>query len=117
VAIPLEALLDADEACVAGPVVYEVLQGTRTAEEFEEFRELLGGLPFLPTHGTSWMSAAGMAAGLRRRGLTVPMTDILLATLARDNQCAIWSLHAHFASIPGVRRFQPPRGRRHPPPA
>lgn len=112
----LEGLMDADEAFVAGPIVYEVLQGTRTPEEFGTLRDLLGGLPFLPIHGKTWIGAAGMAAGLRRRGLTLPMTDVLLATLARDNQCWIWSLDPHFASIPGVRLLHPPprRPRRHP---
>ncbi|HYL79776.1 MAG TPA: PIN domain-containing protein [Candidatus Acidoferrum sp.] len=104
----LEGLMDADEAFVAGPIVYEVLQGTRTPEEFDTLRDLLGELPFLPAHGETWIGAAGMAAGLRRRGVTLPMTDILLATLARDNQCSIWSLDPHFASIPGVRLFQAP---------
>lgn len=44
------------------------------------------------------------------------MTDPLLATPARDNQCSIWSLDPHFASIPGVRLFHPPsrKPRQHP---
>jgi predicted nucleic acid-binding protein len=112
----LEDLMDADEVFVAGPIIYEVLQGTRTPKEFDTLRDLLGELPFLPVHGETWIGAAGMAAGLRRRGVTLPMTDILLATLARDNQCRIWSLDPHFASIPGVRLFQgpPQKPRRHP---
>lgn len=100
--------MDADEAFVAGPIVYEVLQGTRTPEEFDTLRDLLGALPFLPIQGDTWIGAAGTAAGLRRRGVTLPMSDILLATLARDNQCRIWSLDPHFASIPGVRLFHAP---------
>jgi predicted nucleic acid-binding protein len=100
--------MEADEAFVAGPIVYEVLQGTGSPEEFETLRDLLGELPFLPIQGDTWIGAAGMAAGLRRRGLTLPMTDILLATLARVNQCRIWSLDPHFTSIPGVRLFHPP---------
>jgi hypothetical protein len=108
--------MDAHEAFVAGPIVYEVLQGTRTPKDFGTLRDLLGGLPFLPTYGATWIGTAGMAAGLRRRGLTFPMTDLLLATLARDNQCSIWSLDPHFASIPGLRLFHPPprKPRRHP---
>lgn len=109
--------MDADEAFAAGPVVYEVLQGTRTPKEFETFRDILRELPYLPVHGATWIGAAGMAAGLRRRGLTLPMTDLLLANLARENHCRIWSLDPHFAQIPGVRLFHPPKRRRHRPPA
>ncbi len=113
----LKDLVDGELAAVAGPVVYEVLQGTRTPQEFDTTREILQNLPWLPAQSNTWVAAAGMSAGLRRRGVTLPMTDILLATLARENQCRIWSLDPHFASIPGVRLYRPPktRPRRHRP--
>ena len=104
--------MERQEVFVAGPVAYEVLQGTRTPQEFERIRLTLEDLPYLVTSGTSWVEAAGMAAGLLRRGLTFPMTDILLATLAREHRCRIWSLDPHFTSIPGVRLYRPPKPRR-----
>lgn len=105
----LRDLVDADLAAVAGPIAYEVLQGAKSPKEFQTLREILQDLPWLPAKGTTWVAAAGMSAGLRRRGLTLPMTDILLATLAREHRCRIWSLDPHFASIPGVRLFSPPK--------
>lgn len=107
----MEDLIDARQAFVAGPIMYEVLQGTRSPQEFEGFLVKLEELPYLRTEATTWVAAAGMSAGLRRRGLTLPMTDILLATLARENQCRIWSLDSHFSSIPGVRLYHPPKTR------
>ena len=104
-------LVNAGQATIAGPVVFEVLQGTRSPQEFEEIRRLLEGLPYLTSPEMIWVAAAGMAAGLRRRGLTIPGTDCLVATLARENDCKIWSLDAHFESIPGVRLYRPPRPR------
>jgi hypothetical protein len=105
----LEGLMEAREAYVAGPIVYEVLQGTRTSGEFEEFRLLLEKLPCLAISGRTWVSAAGMAAGLRRRGLSFPMTDLVIATLAGEHRCQIWSNDGHFQEIPGVRLYHPPR--------
>ena len=104
--------MERQEVFVAGPVAYELLQGTRTPQEFENIRLKLEDIPHLVTSGTTWVEAAGMAAGLRRRGLTLPMTDILLATLARAHGCRIWSLDPHFTSIPGVRLHRPSRARR-----
>jgi hypothetical protein len=99
--------MERQEVIVAGPVSYEVLQGTRTPQEFDNIRLQLEDIPHLVVSGTTWLEAAGMAAGLPRRGLTFPMTDILLATLARQNKCRIWSLDPHFTSIPGVRLYRP----------
>lgn len=104
--------MHAEEALVAGPVVFEVLQGTRSHDEFRTFRRILEGLPYLILGSSSWIAAAGVAAGLRRRGLSFPMTDVLLATLARERQCRLWSDDAHFVSIPGVRLYRPPKARR-----
>ena len=108
VGIHLQRLVDAGEAFVAGPVLYEVLQGTRSPREFEVAFAHLQGLPYLIVNGTTWVSAAGMAAGLLRRGVTLPMTDVLLATLARENGCQVWSADAHFQQIPGARLYRPP---------
>jgi predicted nucleic acid-binding protein len=106
--------VDRDEVCVAGPVLYEVLQGTRTPQEFETIRTLLRDLPCLPTSSPNWIAAGGMAAGLRRRGFVLPLTDLLLAAAAQEHRCRIWSLDAHFESIPGVRLYRPPKSRRRP---
>jgi len=107
----LRTLIDDDLVAVAGAIVYEVLQGTRTSQEFEAIRQIFLPLRWLPAQPASWVAAAGMAAGLRRRGLSFPMTDILLATLAREHRCHIWSLDPHFTLIPGVRLFSPPKVR------
>lgn len=107
----LRGLVTAGEAFVAGPIAYEVLQGTLGPEEFRTVSEYFRDLPYIVAHGPTWVAAAGMAAGLRRQGMTFPMTDLLIATLARENQCRVWSLDAHFESIPGVRLYRPPGSR------
>ena len=85
-------LLGANAVATTGIVVLELLGGTRDQEEFEKLRRRLGGLHYLPIEDHLWERAAGMAWRLRRRGVTAPFTDVLIATVALENEAVV--LHA-----------------------
>ncbi|GBD11002.1 Ribonuclease VapC11 [bacterium HR23] len=75
-------LLSADRVAVVGMVVLELLGGARTEQERIRLGERLGGLHRLPTPEGLWEEAAGLAWRLRRRGVTAPFTDVLIAASA-----------------------------------
>jgi predicted nucleic acid-binding protein len=88
----LEELLSADAVAVMGIVVLELLGGARTEEERRRLAERLRGLHHLPTPEGLWEEAGELAWRLRRRGVTVPFTDTLIATVAMAQGAVL--LHA-----------------------
>jgi len=47
-----------------------------------------------------------LAAGLRSRGLTLPLSDLILAAIAVENGFLILSADRHFTRIPGVNLYK-----------
>jgi predicted nucleic acid-binding protein len=103
----LTKLIARDRVFTSGPVLFELLQGIRSAEEREQVKEALLSLNFLEITPADWEGAALISRELRSKGITIPMTDLLLAQLARTHDLEIISLDPHFDQIPGITHRKP----------
>lgn len=100
-------LLALDRVFTAGPVLFELLQGIKSPEEREQVKEALLSVNYLEITPEDWEGAALISRELRTKGITIPMTDLLLAQLARNHELEIVSLDPHFDQIPGIIRRKP----------
>ena len=91
-----------DRVFTAGPVLFELLQGIRSSEEREQVKEALLSMNFLEITPEDWEGAALISRELRSKGITIPMTDLLLVQLAKTRDLEIISLDPHFDQIPGI---------------
>jgi hypothetical protein len=98
----LTKLIVRDRVFTAGPVLFELLQGIRSQEEREQVKEALLSVKFLDITPEDWEGAALTSRELRSQGITIPMTDLLLAQLAKAHDLEIISLDPHFDQIPGI---------------
>lgn len=85
-----------------GPVVYELVQGVRSIHENEMLINSLTALPFLELTATDWIKAGQRAAALRKSGMNIPLSDILIATLAIEHDLAVMTVDRHFEAISGL---------------
>jgi predicted nucleic acid-binding protein len=95
----LSTLLDEDRAAIAGPILIELIQGTRTAEEKGTIKTVVRGIHWLTVSDDHWQKAAEMAFSLRRKGVTSSAIDTLIATLAIDYHCILLHQDSHFELI------------------
>ena len=98
----LTKLIARDRVFTAGPVLFELLQGIRSSEERGQVKEALLSVNFLDITPEDWEAAALISRELRSQGKMIPMTDLLLAQLAKAHDLEIISLDPHFDQIPGV---------------
>ena len=103
----LDLLIDADEVVLVGVVLAEVLQGCRTPSERETLSEALSALPYFEVNSSTWIRAGDLSSQLLRKGITLPLSDLLIAVLAIEHGCRVYSLDAHFTKIPGVALYMP----------
>jgi len=95
----LSTLLDEDRAAIAGPILVELIQGTRTTEEKETIKTLIRGIHWLSVSDDHWHKAAEMAFVLRRKGVTSSAIDTLIAVLAINHRCLLLHQDFHFELI------------------
>jgi predicted nucleic acid-binding protein len=103
----LDLLIDADDVMLVGVVLAELLQGCRTPSERVTLSDALSALPYREVTTSTWMHTGDLSAQLLRKGITLPLSDLLIAALAIEHGCRVYSLDTHFTRIPGLSLYMP----------
>lgn len=77
----------------------ELWNGARGTAERRMLRELENELECLPTTDQVWQGAITLASACRKRGWTVPATDLLVAACAEHHSADLLHHDAHFDQI------------------
>ena len=103
----LDLLIDADEIALVGVVLAELLQGCRTPSERDALSDALLALPYYEVIQSTWSQTGNLSAQLLRKGITLPLSDLIIAAMAIERDCRIYSLDTHFKKIPGLHLYSP----------
>jgi predicted nucleic acid-binding protein len=95
----IDHLLKEDVVITTGMIKLELLGGTKTEIEFQRLKARLDALDSVDTDMKLWARAYELAFNLRRRGVTIPYTDILIAACALHANASILHADAHFDLI------------------
>ena len=105
----VDALLSAGEVAIIGPVLAELLQGTRNQDEFESLHERLSALPYIEGDHDTWAASGKLSYQLRQEGTSIPLMDVFIATLAMEGGHKLYTQDKHFLRIPGLQLYEPER--------
>ena len=95
-------LVATGEAAVAGIIKLELLSGAREREVAQLSRNL-SLLPLVPTREDHYEAAGRLGSELRRKGLTIPASDLLIAALALESDIPLLHRDQHFDRIAEYR--------------
>ena len=95
VKLALEALLQENEAAFCGPIKLEVLGGARK-ESRRSLSFFFEAVPYFPMPESQWQHAVELGRMLRDRGVNAPWNDVLIASVARERGCRVYSIDSHF---------------------
>ncbi len=101
----IKRLIEEDRAAVCGVVVYELIQGIRDSEEASEIEKALEGLHFYETSKEVWHAAGRRSCLLRRNGVTIPMSDIVIAAVAEIYDLEVMTTDAHFKKMDNLKLY------------
>jgi predicted nucleic acid-binding protein len=92
----IDLLLREDVVLTTGIIKLEILAGAKTDKEYRRLKSRFDALESLETDDDLWQNACEHAFKLRRKGLTAPSTDILIATCALQAGAILLHADAHF---------------------
>lgn len=84
---------------IIGPVIAELLLGIKTSGEKEQLITCMRALPMLEITDNDWVNAGNTGNLLRQKGITVPLPDLIIFSVADKNSCALFTLDKHFEII------------------
>jgi predicted nucleic acid-binding protein len=101
----LEMLLLENAVSTCGVVMFEVLQGIKSEGEKNKILGVLASLPYVEMTRKLWHRAADLSILLKRNGVNLPLSDILIAAIATENDLSIYTLDNHFKQIPNLKPY------------
>ena len=93
-------LIETNQAAITGVVIAELLQGVKQENKSQRLRVLFRSINYLPTEDSDWFNTGQLAQQLRAKGLTLPLTDILIAVVAKRYAIPVLTLDKHFQHLP-----------------
>ena len=96
VATAVAEVLDAGDAATCPLVELELWNGARTLAEGRALAAFFATLLRLPITDEVWLRAMKTAAAVRRRGVTVPASDIVIFSCAALHQAHLLAHDKHF---------------------
>lgn len=98
----VEAALVRGEVVTCGVVLFELLQGIKNSQEETQVLKAFQAVPQLEMTGATWIKGGQLSSRLRKEGHTLPMSDIIIATLALEHSCSLLTVDRHFEVISGL---------------
>ena len=109
ITLQLKTLLRNRRVILVGMVLAELLQGIKTHREARLVQQSLGKLPYLEMTRDDWQQAGELSASLRRKGTTLPLSDLVIGAMAIKAGLEIFTTDPHFKKIPGLKIHQIPK--------
>jgi predicted nucleic acid-binding protein len=100
--LQLEQALLQGEVYTCGVVLYELLQGIRNPGDDEQVQAAFDALVMFEVTAQTWVSAAKLTSELKKQGITLPMSDIIIAAVALEHNLTIMTVDQHFQQIAGL---------------
>lgn len=91
-------------ACWCPIVRLELWNGARGDHERRALLAFAAALPELPVNDDVWRAAYELASRARRRGVTAPATDILIASCAEQHGAALETADSDFDLLASLNR-------------
>jgi len=91
----LDDLLGQDRAALCGIVEMEVYQGLKVKER-QTVESAFWLLPYVQTTRQDFIAAGMLWNSMRKKGITIPSTDCLVAALCIDHGLSLLSTDRHF---------------------
>jgi predicted nucleic acid-binding protein len=98
----VDRLLDEGRAVTTGMVLGEVLQGAADDGDLGELQDYIDAVEFLESTEAMWRLAAAWSYDLRRKGMTTPLSDLIIAATALSAGHSVFATDPHFQRVPGL---------------
>ncbi|MBE3125641.1 MAG: PIN domain-containing protein [Acidobacteria bacterium] len=95
----IDELIDDSRVHINGIVLAELLTGARSSAELDRLASALAGLKLLPSDRASSESAGRSGFALKKKGISVPLSDIIIATDCIDHGLVLIEADRHYAAI------------------
>ena len=103
----VQNLIQTDRACLCGIIELEIIQGIRNTQQSSLIKDLFTILPYFDFQRSDFINSGITIRELRATGITVAISDTLIAELCIRNSLFIYSTDKDFNYFPNIQKYLP----------
>ena len=89
-------LIENKQVAITGVIIAELLQGVKTEKQQQQINLLINSVMSFPAQEIDWINAGLLLQKLRSQGITLLLTDALIAVIAQRYQVKVLTIDKHF---------------------
>lgn len=92
-------LIDNEQICCTGIILAELMQGAKSDKELDVLGDFIKVFEFIPETAGLWAEAGRLSFQLRRKGVSVGLSDCFIAVAAAHVHAPVATLDSHFEAL------------------
>lgn len=92
-------LIDEEQVVCCGIILAELMQGAKSDKELTVLADFLQVFSFIPETAELWVAAGKLSFQLRRKGITIGLSDCYIAVAAASARLQVATLDSHFEAL------------------
>jgi predicted nucleic acid-binding protein len=92
-------LIDDEQVYCCGIILGELMQGAKSEKELAVLDDFVRTFHFISEASQLWAAAGRLAFQLRRKGVTIGLSDCYIAVAAASVSASVATLDSHFQSL------------------
>lgn len=99
----IEDSLNLENIIISGPIISELLHGVKGEKEYKLLSESISAVPYVECIYGDWVTTGEMLHNLKKKGISVPLTDVLISAIAIRYNASVLTLDKHFKNIGKIK--------------
>lgn len=91
--------ISSDLVAINEIILVEILSGISKKDDFKKVSSDFKGFHFLSLDEEIFGEASALGSSLRRKGITIPATDLIIASSALKADCTLYHIDSHFDTL------------------
>jgi predicted nucleic acid-binding protein len=102
----IEKNLNLENILITGPVISELLHGVKGSKEYQMLSSSISAVPYIECIYEDWIETGKVLYRLREKGVSIPLTDVLIATIAIREEALVLTHDKHFKYISNITELK-----------
>ncbi len=99
----IEDGLNLENILISGLIISELLHGIKSEKEYKLLSESISAVPYAECIYEDWIRTGEILYNLKKKGISVPLTDVLISAIAIRYNASVLTLDKHFKNIARIK--------------
>jgi len=91
--------LNLENIVITRLIISELLHGVKSSKEYDMLSSSIVAVPYIESICEDWINTGKILYDLKKKGISIPLTDVLIASIALRSNASVFTLDKNFKDL------------------